>query len=88
MEPKNRLSEIFKDIGLTGRPTDATLSDWGMTLHRFNLLVQNRAKTPMTVSEMTELKNWLQKNFKGANIYLFENDMPAELRNKQSKLNL
>ncbi|TPE43944.1 hypothetical protein [Pontibacter mangrovi] len=88
MEPKNRLSEIFGEIGLVPRPTDEMLSSWGMTLHRFNLLVQNRAKLPMSVSEMKDLKKWLQKNFKGRNAYLFEEDMPAELRNKQTNLNL
>jgi len=88
MEPKNRLAEIFNEIGLVLRPTEETLEEWNMTLHRFNQLVKNNSRTPMTVAEMTDLKNWLQKHFKGRNAYLFEYEMPAELRGKQLKMNV
>jgi len=86
MEPRNRLSEIFREMGIVGRPTDELLGTWGMTLHRFNQLVHNKSRTPMTVAEMTDLKSWLHKNFKGRNSYLFESEMPAEFRNKQLKM--
>ncbi|WP_299755354.1 hypothetical protein [uncultured Pontibacter sp.] len=88
-EPKNRLAEIFADLGIKDlRLADAQLGEWKMSPHRFNKLVQNRASKPMTLTEAESLKKWLQKNFKGANTYLFESDMPIELRNRQSKLNL
>lgn len=89
MEPKNRLAEILKDLGIQEiKLEESMLSEMQISQRRFTKLVKNTAKLPMKVTEANSIRKWLQKNFKGTNIYLFEQDMPAELRNRQSKLNL
>lgn len=59
MEPKNRLSEIFADLGLAEvRVSKEQLDKWGMTPNRFNQLVANRARVGMTVGEAQALREW------------------------------
>ncbi len=78
MEPANRLAKIFADLGFDKpKPSEALLKQWGMTTYRFNQLVGNRAVSPMTVSEMNNIKAWLKAKFKGNNIFLFESELHA-----------
>lgn len=88
MEPRNRLAEVFADLGFPPKVTDEQLDKWGMTRNRWNQLVQNTGKVPMTVSEANLLKKWLHDKFQGKNQYLFETDMPVHLRSKQTALPL
>lgn len=78
MEPKNRLAEIFTDLGVAEvRLAKEQLDKWGMTANRFNQLVANKSRTGMTVGEAQQLREWLQKNFKGRNACLFEEELHA-----------
>ena len=66
----------FADLGLAEvRVSKEQLDKWGMTPNRFNQLVANRARVGMTVGEAQALREWLQKNFKGRNACLFDEEM-------------
>jgi hypothetical protein len=81
MEPKNRLQEIFSEMGLAlVRPTDAQLTEWGMSPTRFNQLLANKGKQPVTLLEAKQLAGWLKKHFQGRHQYLFLEDMPPHER--------
>lgn len=81
MEPKNRLQEIFSEMGLTNvRPSDALLESWGMSPSRFNQLLGNKGRLPITVVESKQLTKWLQAHFQGRHQYLFLEDMPPHER--------
>ena len=58
MEPENRLQEIFSEMGLTNvRPSDALLESWGMSPSRFNQLLGNKGRLPITVVESKQLSS-------------------------------
>ena len=77
MEPKNRLAEIFAELGIAEiRFTKEQLEKWGMTTNRFNQLVSNSSRLGMTVGEAKHLAGWLQQHFKGRSAFLFEDDLP------------
>ncbi|WP_375418160.1 hypothetical protein [uncultured Hymenobacter sp.] len=90
MEPVNRLSEIFGKLGLhQPRLTDVQLEKWGMSAKRFTQLFRNKGNQPITVTEARVLRSWLEENFKGTHIYLFEDDIPAHMKQKgQQQLQL
>ena len=84
MEPKNRLAEIFADLGIAEvRISKEQLERWGMTSNRFNQLVANSARLGMTVGEAKHLREWLQQHFKGKSAYLFADELPATLAGQQ-----
>lgn len=81
MEPKNRLQEIFAEMGLAlVRPTDAQLKEWDMSPTRFNQLLGNKGKQPITLLEAKQLTAWLRAHFLGRHQYLFLDDMPPHER--------
>lgn len=81
MEPRNRLAEIFEGMGISYfRLTPPQLERLGLTTYRLNQLLANTAATGMTVGEAKNLRAWLRDNFRGTNVYLFEDEMPAHER--------
>ncbi|MBH8567551.1 hypothetical protein KB206_01550 [Microvirga sp. STS02] len=81
MEPKNRLQEIFAEMGLAlVRPTDAQLAAWDMSPTRFNQLLANKGRMPITLLEAKQLTAWLKAHFTGRHQYLFLEDMPPHER--------
>lgn len=81
MEPANRLAEIFAAMGISDvRFTRPQLERWGLSTYRLNQLINNTAVTGMTVGEAKHLRAWLKDNFRGTNVYLFEDEMPAAER--------
>jgi hypothetical protein len=58
MELKNRLREIFAEMGLAVvRPSDAQLEEWDMSPTCFNQLVGNKGRLPITAQESKLLTN-------------------------------
>ena len=89
MEPRTRLAIIFGSLGLREtRPTDTQLEKLGMSSKRFMQLFKNQGNQPITVPEARALRTWLEENFKGLNVYLFEDDIPPHLRHKAAQQEL
>jgi hypothetical protein len=81
MEPKNRLQEIFNEMGLAVvRPSDDQLKEWDMSPTRFNQLLGNKGRLPITLLEAKQLTKWLKTHFTGRHQYLFLEDMPPHER--------
>lgn len=90
MEPKNRLSLIFREMGIEQvKPSDAQLEKWGMSITRFNQIVANRGRVNIRVQEANYLREWLQEHFVMRYHYLFEDEVPAAMRaGKQANFQL
>ena len=90
MEPQNRLSEIFRGMGVAQvRPTEVQLQSWGMSMTRFNQLVANEGRVNIQVQEARYLREWLKEHFALRHHFLFEDELPAAQRGgKQEQLQL
>lgn len=90
LEPKNRLAEIFKQMGIAQvKPTETQLEKLGMSITRFNQLVANNGRINIRVQEANNLRNWLKEHFNMRYHYLFEDEVPASHRaGKQEQLQL
>ncbi len=64
MRIKNKLKKLLEDLGIkTMVPSDNLLTNklGGMTLNRFNQIVNNDSKTELSVLEVSNLKKWLSE---------------------------
>jgi hypothetical protein len=61
MRIKNRLKEMLSDLGIKSMaPTSDLLKKLGgMTLHRFNQILNNDSKTELSVLEVSLIQDWL-----------------------------
>ncbi|MGI4870501.1 MAG: hypothetical protein ACRYFX_04900 [Janthinobacterium lividum] len=61
MKIRNKLKKLLQEAGIKSMvPTDELLEKLGgMTIHRFNQILNNDSKTELSLLEVSYLKKWL-----------------------------
>ncbi len=54
------VKEVFEKAGLEDiRPTENALQEMGISRKRFSQIIENSAKSPVTVSELEAIRRWM-----------------------------